>query len=314
MIVKYNIFGYLIGEGFGNVFKNKKSTGASLMIMCATMIIFGIFLILTENINHFVAEVESAQGIQVFINNEATQEQIEEVEEKLRALDGVSTTEYVSKEDALTQMKDRFGDKKDLLAGYEENNIFPASYVVTLTDLSKSKEVQDQILTFDNIKKITSKDETVTTLINLANGIKIVTGVILILLIIISIFIIANTIKLTVHARRKEISIMKYVGATNGFIRWPFIVEGMIIGVFASAISIVLVGIAYSLIAEQMVNSQFMQVINMSLVTFSDMFNSIIFVYMLLGIGIGAIRKRYLNEKIFKSIKEKTCVKFYVLF
>ena len=314
MIVKYNIFGYLIGEGFGNVFKNKKSTGASLMIMCATMIIFGIFIILTENINHFVAEVESAQGIQVFINNEATQEQIEEVEEKLRALDGVSTTEYVSKEDALTQMKDRFGDKKDLLAGYEENNIFPASYVVTLTDLSKSKEVQDQILTFDNIKKITSKDETVTTLINLANGIKIVTGVILILLIIISIFIIANTIKLTVHARRKEISIMKYVGATNGFIRWPFIVEGMIIGVFASAISIVLVGIAYSLLAEQMVNSQFMQVINMSLVTFSDMFNSIIFVYMLLGIGIGAIRKRYLNEKIFKSIKEKTCVKFYVLF
>lgn len=314
MIVKYNRFGYLIGEGFGNVFKNKKSTGASLMIMCATMIIFGIFLILTENINHFVAEVESAQGIQVFINNDATQEQIEEVEEKLRALDGVSTTEYVSKEDALTQMKDRFGDKKDLLAGYEENNIFPASYVVTLTDLSKSKEVQDQILTFDNIKKITSKDETVTTLINLANGIKIVTGVILILLVIISIFIIANTIKLTVHARRKEISIMKYVGATNGFIRWPFIVEGMIIGIFASAISIVLVGAAYSLIAEQMVNSQFMQVINMSLVTFGDMFNSIIFVYMLLGIGIGAIRKCYLNEKIFKSIKEKTCVKFYVLF
>lgn len=314
MIVKYNRFGYLIGEGFGNVFKNKKSTGASLMIMCATMIIFGIFLILTENINHFVAEVESAQGIQVFINNEATQEQIEEVEEKLRALDGVSTTEYVSKEDALTQMKDRFGDKKDLLAGYEENNIFPASYVVTLTDLSKSKEVQDQILTFDNIKKITSKDETVTTLINLANGIKIVTGVILILLVIISIFIIANTIKLTVHARRKEISIMKYVGATNGFIRWPFIVEGMIIGVFASTISIIVVGIAYSLIAKQMVNSEFMQVINMSLVTFGDMFNSIIFVYMLLGIGIGAIRKCYLNEKIFKSIKEKTCVKFYVLF
>lgn len=312
--MKYNIFGYLVGEGFGNVFKNKKSTGASLMIMCATMIIFGIFLILTENINHFVAEVESAQGIQVFIKNEATQEQIEEIEEKLRALDGVSTTEYVSKEDALTQMKDRFGDKKDLLAGYEENNIFPASYVVTLTDLSKSKEVQNQILTFENIKKITSKDETVTTLINLANGIKIVTGVILVLLVIISVFIIANTIKLTVHARRKEISIMKYVGATNGFIRWPFIVEGMIIGILSSSISIVLVGVAYSFIAEQMVNSQFMQVINMSLVTFGDMFSSIIFVYMLLGIGIGAIRKCHLYEKIFKSVKEKTCVKFYVLF
>lgn len=187
-------------------------------------------------------------------------------------------------------MKEKFGDKKDLLEGYEgENNIFTASYVVTLTDLNQSKTVQDQILTFDQVKKITSKDETVTTLINLANGIKIVTGVILMLLIVISIFIIANTIKLTVHARRKEISIMKYVGATNGFIRWPFIVEGMIIGIFASIISIVIVGVAYSFLAEQLVNSQFMQVINMSLISFADMFNSIIFVYMLLGIGIGAL-------------------------
>ncbi|MCI8411080.1 MAG: ABC transporter permease [Clostridia bacterium] len=287
--MKYNRLGYLIGEGFSNVFKNKKSTGASLMIMCATMIIFGIFLILGENINHFVAEVESAQGIQVFIENQATQEKIDEIGEKIRKLDGVSTVDYKSKEAALDQMKEKFGDKKDLLAGYEENNIFPASYVVTLTDLSRSKEVQDQILTFDNIKKITSKDETVTTLINLANGIKIITGVILVLLVIISIFIIANTIKLTVHSRRKEISIMKYVGATNGFIRWPFIVEGMIIGIFASAISIAIVGVAYSFIAEQLVNSQFMQVINMSLVSFGDMFNSIIFVYMLLGIGIGAL-------------------------
>ena len=315
--MKYNILGYLIGEGFGNVFKNKKSTGASLMIMCATMIIFGIFLILGENINHFVEEVESAQGIQVFIENDATDEQVEQLGENIRKINGVSTIEYVSKEEALEQMKERFGDQQDLLEGYEgENNIFTASYVVTLTDLTLSQTVQDQILTLENVKKITSKDETVTTLINLANGIKIVTGVILVLLIVISIFIIANTIKLTVHARRKEISIMKYVGATNGFIRWPFIVEGMIIGIIASAISIIIVGFAYSMIAEKMVNSEFMQVINMSLISFSDMFNSIIFVYMLLGIGIGALRKCYLNEKIFKSLKRsgRTCVKFYVSF
>ena len=145
------------------------------------------------------------------------------------------------------------------------------------------------LLQFDNIKKITSSDETVTMLINLANGIRIVTGVILLLLIVISIFIISNTIKLTVHARRKEISIMKYVGATNNFIRWPFIVEGMIIGVIASLISIILVGGAYSILAEQAVNAQFMQTMNMSLVSFKDMISSIIFVYMLLGIGIGAL-------------------------
>ena len=289
--MKYSRLGYFIAEGFSNVFKNKKSSGASLMIMCATMIIFGIFLILGENINHFVEGVESDQGIQVFVKNEATQEQIDELGEKIRAIDGVSTVEFVSKDEALEQMKERFGERQDLLEGYEgENNIFTASYVVTLTDLTKSQAVQDQINTYsDVVKKINSKDEVITTLINLANGIKIVTGVILVLLIIISIFIIANTIKLTVHARRKEISIMKYVGATNGFIRWPFIVEGMIIGILASVISIIIVRGAYSFIAEKLVNAEFMQLINMNLISFSDMFNSIIFVYMLLGIGIGVL-------------------------
>ena len=300
--MKYNILGYLIGEGFSNVFKNKKSTGASLMIMCATMIIFGIFLILGENINHFVDQVESEQGMQVFVKNEATQEQIDELGEKIRAIDGVSTVEFVSKDEALEQMRERFGDKQDLLDGYEgENNIFSASYVVTLTDLSKSKTVQDQINTYtDVVKKITSKDEVTTTLINLANGIKIVTGVILVLLIIISIFIIANTIKLTVHARRKEISIMKYVGATNNFIRWPFIVEGMIIGILASIISIIIVGGAYTFIADKLVNVEFMQLINMSLISFSDMFNSIILVYMLLGIGIGVLGSLISMRKYLK--------------
>ncbi len=292
--MKYSVLGYFIGEGFSNVFKNKKSTGASLMIMCATMIIFGIFLILGENINHIVKEVEGSQGIQVFLNADATDEQVKELGEKIRNIEvngtkAVNTVVHKTKEDALNTMKERFKEKQDLLSTFEgDNNIFSESYVVTLTDLNLSQDVQDQISRFENVKKITSKDQTVTTLINLANGIKIVTGVILLLLIFISVFIIANTIKLTVHARRKEISIMKYVGATNNFIRWPFIVEGMIIGIMASAISIVIVGIVYNIIADNLVNSQFMKLINMSLVSFGDMFNSIIITYMLLGIGIGA--------------------------
>ena len=292
--MKYSVLGYFIGEGFSNVFKNKKSTGASLMIMCATMIIFGIFLILGENINHIVKEVEGLQGIQVFLNADATDEQVKELGEKIRNIEvngtkAVNTVVHKTKEDALNTMKERFKEKQDLLSTFEgDNNIFSESYVVTLTDLNLSQDVQDQISKFENVKKITSKDQTVTTLINLANGIKIVTGVILLLLIFISVFIIANTIKLTVHARRKEISIMKYVGATNNFIRWPFIVEGMIIGIMASAISIVIVGIVYNIIADNLVNSQFMKLINMSLVSFGDMFNSIIITYMLLGIGIGA--------------------------
>lgn len=300
MTLKYNIFSYLIGEGFRNVFKNKKSTAASLMIMCATMIIFGIFFIIGENINYFVAEIESAQGIQVYINNDATDEEIKEIGDKIRALDGVNTTDFVSKEAALNQMKEKFKEKEYLLEGYEENNIFPASYVVTLTDLTLSSQVQEEISKIDNIKKITSRDETVSTLIDLANGVKIVTGVILALLIIISIFIIANTIKLTVHARRKEISIMKYVGATNGFIRWPFVVEGIIIGILAGILSLGLVGGVYSVIAEKMVNTEFMQVIGMSLVSFSDMFSLIVVVYMILGIGIGVLGSMISMRKYLK--------------
>ena len=286
--MKYNRLGYLIGEGFSNVFKNKKSTMASIIIMCATMIIFGIFLILGENINHFVDQVKAEQGFQVFLNTDATEEEIAETGEKIRALNGVNTAERKTKEDALNIMKERLKDKDNVLDGLNVK-IFSESYVVTLTDLNKSKEVQNEILDLGNIKKITSSDETVTTLINLANGIRIITGVILLLLIFISIFIISNTIKLTVHARRKEISIMKYVGATNNFIRWPFIVEGMIIGVIASLISIVLVGGAYSILAQEAVNIKLMQVMNMNLVSFKDMLSSIIVVYMLLGIGIGAL-------------------------
>ena len=128
--MKYSVLGYFIGEGFSNVFKNKKSTGASLMIMCATMIIFGIFLILGENINHFVDQVESEQGIQVFVKNEATQEQIDQLGEDIRKIDGVSTVDFVSKDEALEQMKERFGERQDLLDGYEgENNIFTASFI-----------------------------------------------------------------------------------------------------------------------------------------------------------------------------------------
>ena len=293
--MKYSRFGYFIGEGFRNVFKNKKSTGASLVIMCATMIIFGVFLLLGENINHFVKEVESVQGMQVFLNKDATEEQIVELGNKIRELkiDGIAVVNQATrktKEDALNSMKERFKEKQDLLATFEgENNIFSESYVVTLTDLKYSTKVQDEISKMENVKRITSRDQTVTTLLNLANGIKIITGAILVLLICISMFIIANTIKLTVHARRKEISIMKYVGATNNFIRWPFIVEGMVIGIFASAISIMLIGLLYNMVADGLVNSDFMKRINMSLLPFGDLFSYIFVTYMGLGIGIGAL-------------------------
>ena len=286
--MKYNRLGYLIGEGFSNVFKNKKSTMASIIIMCATMIIFGLFLIIGENVNHFVDNLKLQQGFQVFMKEDATQEEMDKVKEDIRALDGISTIEFVSKEQGLNTMKEKLKDEKGILDGFNVQKI-KASYIVKVTDLERSKTIQSEVEKIDNVVKITNSNETAMKLISIAKVIRIATGVILLLLIIISTFIISNTIKLTVHSRRKEISIMKYVGATNSFIRWPFIVEGMIIGILASAISIVIVGGAYSILAEQAVNAGFMKTINMSLVGFKDMISSIIFVYMLLGIGIGAL-------------------------
>ena len=192
MIVKFNILGYLIKEGIRNTLKNKKSTMASLVIMIATMLIFGLFFVVTENINSVMEQIEAQQGIQVFIEKEATQAQITELKEKIQALDGVNNTQFVTKEEALNTVKNQFKEHKNLLTGYDEKNPFPASYIVTVTDLSKIGSIAKQIETFENVNEIMSKDATTDALLSIANGIKIFSGIILVFLVVISIFIISN--------------------------------------------------------------------------------------------------------------------------
>lgn len=286
--MKHSIFGYLLGEGFRNVFHNKKSSGASLAIMCATMLIFGLFFMIIENLNNAVETLETQQGIQVFIQKTATDAQMEQIGEQIQAIDGVNKVTFVSKEDALNQTKEKLKDKQALIAGWDESNPFKASYLVTLTDLKLSSQVQDEIKKIDNIYSIQSRDETINGLVAIANGVRIVSAVILTLLVLISIFIIGNTIKLTVHARRKEISIMKYVGATDSFIRWPFVIEGIIIGIVAALLSILVLGIAYSLITNAAANS-IISTMGIKLLSFTDMTTLLVIVYMVLGIGIGAL-------------------------
>ena len=301
IVVKYSIFGYLIGEGFRNFFKNKKSTAASIIIMCATMFIFGVFFLIGENVNYIIEQVQSEQAMQVFISPDATQEQEAELEAKLKALTYVNTVQYVSKEDALNTVRGWLGEYSEIVDAYAgEQNPFKASYIITLTDLTKIDEVEKQVNTFENVAKVTVGNETINRLIDIANGIRTATGVILVLLICISIFIIANTIKLAVHARRKEISIMKYVGATNGFIRWPFMVEGIIIGVVSALITVVILGFTYNIVIDKMAQNETMQVIGYSFLNFSDMLSLLILVYIVMGIGIGTIgsaisMKKYLE-------------------
>ena len=298
--MKHNVLGYLLGEGFRNVFSNKKSSGASLAIMCATMLIFGLFFVIIENISNIVAKLEEEQGIQVFIKGDATEEQINELGDQIKALNGVNTMTFVSKEDALNSMREKLKNKQSLLAGWDEDNPFRASYVITLTDLTLSAEIQDSINRFDNVYNIESRDDTIKALVSIANVIRIISFSILGLLILISVFIIANTIKLTVHARRKEISIMKYVGATDNFIRWPFIIEGILIGMVAALISIALIALLYSLVSGSVIKSIQLQSSGITMLSFSTMFNLLIFVYVALGIGIGVIGSTFSMRKYLK--------------
>jgi cell division transport system permease protein len=295
---------YLISEGFRNVFKNKKASMASLLTMFCAMFIFGIVFVIGENANSVVDQVSSSQGIQVFMNTEATDEEMEALRTSIWNLgsDKISTVVFVSKQEALESMKESFGeDSSWIFEGYEgENNIFPASYIVTLTDLSYTKEVENAIVKMDNVNKITSSNETIDTLIKIANGVKIAVSVIFVLLLIMAITIIANTIKLTVHSRRKEISIMKYVGATNGFIRGPFIVEGIIIGVVSAGLTLLVLATVYDVVIGKIAQSSVLQTMGLSLLKFSEMVQVIGIIFLGLGIGIGIIgslisMKKYLE-------------------
>lgn len=286
--MRFNVFSYLIKEGFKSTFKQKKMTSASIIIMCATMFIFGLFFVIGENVNSVITQLESEQGIQIFIDEDATDAEVETLEGQIKSIQGVNKVTFVSKEDALNSMKTTLGDE-NLFEGWDEENPFPASYFVTLTDLSLNEQVQNEILKLDNVDEIASENTTINRLRSLANGIQITTIVILALLIIISIFIIAYTIKLTVHARRREISIMKYVGATNNFIRGPFIVEGIIIGVISAIITLIILGLSYNAIMPNIGGSILIQEIGLGLLSFSDMFSLVLTVYLVLGVGIGVL-------------------------
>jgi len=294
--VKYNVIGYFLSEGFRNVFKNKKSTISCLGIMCVTMLMFGAFFAIGKNITHIVSNLEDAQAIRVNIQNDTSEEDVVKMKDQILAIDGVADAKRKTKQDAFNEMKNKLEGYTSSMEGIEPDFLFD-SYIVTLTDLDMNDSVQEQISKLPHFRSITSSNQTINTLSTVGKWIRIFTGTILVVLILISIFIIANTIKLTVHARRKEISIMKYVGATNSFIRAPFMIEGVIIGIMSSAISLGIVGALYNWGTIKMAQSETIQKIGVNMLQFKDLFSSILIVYIILGVGIGIIGSRISMRK-----------------
>jgi cell division transport system permease protein len=295
--VRYNGFTYIISEGFSNVFKNKKGTMISLITMICAMFMFGAAFAIGQNVNYIMKQVQASQGIEVFILNDATEEETNTLEAEIKKIDGVSTVTYKSKEQALESAKEKFKDYPDMLAGYTDVYIFPPSFVVMLTDLSKAESVENQIAELDNVKSIQSSNDTMNTLLKIANGIRLAIVVIFAGLLIIAMTIISNTIKLTVHARRKEISIMKYVGATNNFIRGPFLIEGIIIGFIAACITIVLITFAYDAVVTNIETSQVLQKMNINLLQYSEILELLSIIYVILGVGIGMFGSAFSMKK-----------------
>lgn len=302
--MNYNILSYLIGEGFKNVLKNKKSTFAALMIMFVTMITVGLGLAGAKNISSFMEQLEQDVPITLYIKDGIKDSELTVIKDYIKSIDVVNDVEFTSKAEALSKAKDRLSDNADLLAQYTEtNHPFKASYAITLTELKKSPEVVETLknseILKDKIAEINSSDVVMNGLSGLDRGIKILFIGMGILLIVVSTVIISNTIKLTVHARRREISIMKYVGATNNFIRAPFIVEGVVIGIIAIALSLISLGGIYHLIYNAC-NNILMSNVNFKMLQFTEIFQSVLIVYLILGIGIGVVGSILSMKKYLK--------------
>lgn len=302
--MNYNILNYLISEGFKNVFKNKKSTFAAIIIMFATMITMGLGIAGAKNITSIMEQLSQEVPVTLFIKDNVKKSDLTNIEDYIKSIELVNDVKFTTKPEALQKAKEKFSNKADLLDQYTENNHpFKASYAITLRDLKDSAKVVELLNTADvlngKIEEIQSSDNIINGLNKVNRGLKIIFLGMGILLVVVSTVIISNTIKLTVHARRREISIMKYVGATNNFIRAPFVVEGIVIGIIATAISLLSLGGIYHLIYNAC-NEVLMTNFNFKMLQFYEVFQSVIIVYLLLGIGIGVLGSIVSMKKYLK--------------
>ena len=309
--MRYNIISYLIGDGIKNITKNKKSTFSAITIMLVTMLTVGICFVIGKNVNAILKTMEQEYPLEVYLDDDITVAEKEKLENEIRNIEYVNPNiTYITKEEAFHKAQEKVGSDSIMIAGYNENNHpFPPSFIITFKNLEKSDEVAKQIEGLDNVIGTTGQDQKNNTeaLTKLDRNTNIALVAIGGILIIFSIIIIGNTIKLTVHARRKEISIMKYVGATNNFIRAPFVVEGIIIGIISSLISIVLLAGLYVWIKGNVIGNgleNWLKKLSVSsgiqLLDFSQMFTEIAVIFLVLGIGIGVFGSMLSMKKYLK--------------
>lgn len=272
---------------------------ASVSSISAVLLILGVVLILILTINNIVLETKTKfDEIQIYLEDGLSNADYDRIENRIRDMEGVLTLVFISKEQGLEIMKEGWEEEAYLLEGLEENPL-QDSYIIQLLDIKYAEEIVSNLRNIEGIEDVKYYQDVIDKLMLVANYIRFGGIVIIGALMLVSIFIISNTIKVTVTARRREINIMKYVGATNGYIRGPFIIEGILFGLIGAAVSILIIKFGYEYFFKS-VNDKLYLLFTVYLVPPTLLIKDIAIIFTAIGVGIGALGslvslKRFLN-------------------
>lgn len=291
---------YVIKQSLINLWRNRTMTIASIVSVSATLLIFGIIFILIVNISNF-SEYASDQfdSVQVFLEDGQTNEEMKAIGDKILEIEEVSNITFESKVQALENMKEDWDQYSSILSGLEDRNPLPNSYIVNIDNLIYSDSIVRKLNDIEGIELVKYYKDVIDTINNFTAFVRSLGLGIIVILIFVSTFVISNTIKLAVTARKSEVQIMKYVGATHWFIRWPFILEGTILGLIGAAIASALIYVGYSQ-TFQVLTEDFYTIIAAYFIPVSGIMRDLIQVFIPVGAGIGALGslwgvRKYLN-------------------
>lgn len=250
---KSSNFKYFLSEGFKSFTTNGLMSLASTIIVVASLVVLGIYLLFSMNINYIARQFEEESEIQVWIDESvpAGGAEMQDVENSIKAVPNVNEVKFFSKEEALADYKEQLGADSEYLDGFDADNPLRDSFKVTLYDISLAEETSAEFAKIKEIANISDNRTSMNKLVLITNVVKHISFWFMLFLGALAVFIISNTIKITLFARRRDINIMKYIGATDSFISWPFIVEGVFIGLFGAAVSLILVSLGYGVFVAQ---------------------------------------------------------------
>ena len=289
--------GYLFREGFRSVWKNRLMAMASVVVLTACILITGLAALVFVNVNYVFEQVAHQNVVVVWVEKDTAEADVKAMGDELKAMSNVSGVEFLSKEDVLERYAKELGSE-ELYEALKEDNPMQDSYIVTFYDLSLFDQTLEDIEKLPFTEQINAETELADQLSQLRNILMIAGAVVVVLLVLVSLFIISNTIKLTVYSRRLEIGIMKAVGATNFFIRMPFVVEGAVIGLMSALIAYLVTWLAYDRVMMLFGG----KVIGMTLLSFASMWWIILAAYLAGGVLTGVLGSaismgRYLKEE-----------------